>query len=50
MIHTGRIQELRILRRSHDLLILGERHRRLVLGGPVRAVLAHAHCPVGLTD
>ena len=34
--------------RSVDLLILGERHRRLVLGGPVRAVLAHAHCPVGL--
>lgn len=24
MIHTGRIQELRILRRSHDLLILGD--------------------------
>ncbi len=34
--------------RSADLLILGERHGRLVLGGPVRAVLAHAHCPVGL--
>jgi nucleotide-binding universal stress UspA family protein len=31
-----------------DLLILGVHHAHAVLGGPVRAVLAHAHCPVGL--
>jgi nucleotide-binding universal stress UspA family protein len=31
-----------------DLLILGVHHDHAVLGGPIRAVLAHAHCPVGL--
>ncbi|HEY3406959.1 MAG TPA: universal stress protein [Propionicimonas sp.] len=31
-----------------DLLILGVHHDHAVLGGPVRAVIAHAHCPVGL--
>lgn len=31
-----------------DLLILGVRHDHAIPGGPVRAVIAHAHCPVGL--
>ncbi|CAL8980292.1 Universal stress protein/MSMEI_3859 [Propionicimonas sp. T2.31MG-18] len=31
-----------------DLLILGVHHHHAVLGGSVRAVIAHAHCPVGL--
>ncbi len=34
--------------KSVDLLILGVRHRRGVVGGSIRGVLAHAHCPVGL--
>lgn len=32
-----------------DLLILGVHHHRAVLGGSIRGVMAHAHCPVGLT-
>ena len=32
---------------SVDLLILGLRHRRGVMSGSIRGVLAHAHCPVG---
>jgi len=33
--------------RAVDLLILGV-HRHAVLGGSIRGVIAHAHCPVGL--
>ena len=35
--------------REVDLLILGVHHDRAALGGSIRGVLAHAHCPVGLT-
>lgn len=31
-----------------DLLIIGTHHERAILGGPIRGVIAHAHCPVGL--
>ncbi len=33
---------------SVDLMILGVHHDRANLGGAIRAVIAHAHCPVGL--
>ena len=33
--------------RAVDLLILGVHRHHAVLGGPVRGVMAHAHCPVG---
>lgn len=36
------------LSKTVDLLILGIHHDHTVLGGSVRAVIAHAHCPVGL--
>jgi len=35
--------------RSVDLLILGLNRRSAGLGGSVRGVIAHAHCPVGIT-
>ena len=35
--------------RTVDLLILGIHPEGLALGGSVRGVMAHAHCPVGLT-
>ena len=31
-----------------DLLILGVHRNRAALGGPLRGIMAHAHCPVGL--
>jgi nucleotide-binding universal stress UspA family protein len=34
--------------RAVDLLILGVHRHRAVLGGSIRGVMAHAHCPVGL--
>lgn len=32
-----------------DLLILGVHHDRAALGGAIRGIMAHSHCPVGLT-
>ena len=32
-----------------DLLILGVHRNRAALGGSIRGIMAHAHCPVGLT-
>lgn len=34
--------------REVDLLILGVHRRHAVLGGSIRGVMAHSHCPVGL--
>jgi nucleotide-binding universal stress UspA family protein len=34
--------------RAVDLLILGVHGKHAVLGGSVRGVLAHSHCPIGL--
>ncbi len=42
------VASLIAISKATDLLILGVHHYHAVLGGPTRAVLAHAHCPVGL--
>ncbi len=42
------IDDLVAVSRQVDLLILGMHPGREVMGGSVRGVLAHAHCPVGL--
>lgn len=42
------VASLVAITKTADLLILGVHHHHAVLGGPTRAVLAHAHCPVGL--
>ncbi|HSK31861.1 MAG TPA: universal stress protein, partial [Propionicimonas sp.] len=34
--------------RTVDLLILGIHRHHAVLGGSIRGVVAHSHCPVGL--
>jgi len=42
------VQSLIEVSKTVDLLIVGVHHDRAVLGGPVRALISHSHCPVGL--
>jgi nucleotide-binding universal stress UspA family protein len=42
------VESLIELSNTVDLLVVGVHHERAVLGGPIRAILSHSHCPVGL--
>jgi nucleotide-binding universal stress UspA family protein len=51
-VHVGlgaTVHELVAVSATVDLLILGIHHDHPGLGGSVRGVMAHAHCPVGIT-